>query len=87
MKGLLLLIFLGLAYCIPNPVYTMKDCYDKLYGNKANANSELNWSAENELLHWKVDEFYAKCDKVDPTLKEKIKECVDQVNEKFRLGK
>ena len=85
MKGLLLLIFIGLAYCIPNPVYTAKDCFDKLYGNKDNASSELKWSAENELLHWKVNEFYAKCDKVDSTLKDKIKQCVDEVNKKFKL--
>ena len=85
MKGLLLLIFIGLAYCIPNPVYTAKNCFYKLYGNKENANSELKWSAENELIHWKVNKFYEKCDKVDPTLRNKIRQCVDEVNQKYKL--
>ena len=83
MKGLLLLVLVALAYCIPNPVYVMKDCYEKLYGSK-NANSDLAWSVENELLHWKVKEFFAKLDKVDPTLREKIEKCVSEVNEGFK---
>ena len=82
MKAILVLLLLAFAYSIPNPVYVIKDCFEKLYN--ANSNSELQWSAENELLNWKVNEFYAKLDKVDPTLKPKIEECVREVNKKFQ---
>ncbi len=75
-------MLLAFAYSIPNPVYVIKDCFEKLYN--VNSNSELQWSAENELLNWKVNEFYAKLDKVDPTLKPKIEECVREVNKKFQ---
>ena len=33
---------------------------------------------------WKVNEFYAKVDAVDPTLRPKIEECVKEVNKKFQ---
>ncbi len=82
MKAILVLLLLAFAYSIPNPVYVIKDCFEKLYN--VNSNSELQWSAENELLNWKVNEFYAKLDKVDPTLKPKIEECVREVNKKFQ---
>ena len=82
MKALIVLLLLAFAYSIPNPVYVIKDCFEKLYN--VNSNSELQWSAENELLNWKVNEFYAKLDKVDPTLKPKIEECVREVNKKFQ---
>ena len=82
MKTLLVLLLFAFAYSIPNPVYVIKDCFEKLYN--VNSNSELQWSAENELLNWKVNEFYAKLDKVDPTLKPKIEECVREVNKKFQ---
>ena len=82
MKSLIVLLLLAFAYSIPNPVYVIKDCFEKLYN--VNSNSELQWSAENELLNWKVNEFYAKLDKVDPTLKPKIEECVREVNKKFQ---
>ncbi len=82
MKAILVLLLLAFAYSIPNPVYVIKDCFEKLYN--VNSNSELQWSAENELLNWKVNEFYAKLDKVDPTLKPKIEECVKEVNKKFQ---
>ena len=82
MKAILVLLLLAFAYSIPNPVYVIKDCFEKLYN--VNSNSELQWSAENELLNWKVNEFYAKLDKVDPTLKPKIEECVREVNKKYQ---
>ena len=82
MKAILVLLLLAFAYSIPNPVYVIKDCFEKLYN--VNSNSELQWSAENELLNWKVNEFYAKLDKFDPTLKPKIEECVREVNKKFQ---
>ena len=34
----------------------------------------------DELLQWKVKEFYDKLDAVDPTLRPKIEECVDDAN-------
>ena len=82
MKGILLLLLIVFSYSIPNPVYVIKDCFEKLYDGKANA--DLENSAQNELLKWKVDEFYAKLNAVDPTLKPKIEECVREVNKKFQ---
>ena len=79
MAALLLLAF---AYSIPNPVYTIKDCFEKLYD--VNSNDDLKWSVENELLRWKLDEFYAKVDAIDPTLKPKILECVKEVNNRYQ---
>ena len=73
MKVVLILLVFVFAYSIPNPVYVIKNCFEKLYD--VNSNSDLLWSVENELLQWKVDEFYEKLDKVDPTLKLKIEEC------------
>ena len=82
MKAFLILLLVAFAYSIPNPVYVIKDCFEKLYN--VNSNSELAWSVENELLNWKVNEFYAKVDAVDPTLKPKIEQCVREVNKKFQ---
>ena len=82
MKAILVLLFFACVYSIPNPVYTIKDCFEKLYDVKAN--SELQSSVENELLKWKVDAFYEKVNKVDPTLKGKIEECVKEVQKKFQ---
>ena len=91
MKAVLILLLFALAYSIPNPVYTIKDCFEKLYkpdeNTNSEANSELLWSAENELLKWKVNEFYEKLAAVDPTLRQKIEECVAEVNKKFQLPK
>ena len=88
MKAVLMLLLFALAYSIPNPVYTIKDCFEKLYDAKQYANSEANsqllWSVDNELLHWKVNEFYEKLNAVDPTLKPKIEECVREVHKKFQ---
>ncbi len=81
MKAILVLLFFVFVYSIPNPVYVIKDCFEKLYDVKAN--SELELSVENELLKWKVNEFYEKVDRVDPTLRGKIEECVSEVNKKY----
>ena len=81
MKYLLFLILFVFCYSIPNPVYTIKECFEKLYN--VNANSELTWSVNNELLMWKVNKFYEKVDKVDPTLRPKIEACVNEVNKKY----
>ena len=85
MKGFVILLLIAVAYSIPNPVYVIKDCFEKLYN--VNGSPELLHSVNNELLQWKVNEFYAKLDKADPTLKPKIEECVDEVNKKFRRPK
>ena len=82
MKAFLVLLLIAFAYSIPNPVYVIKDCFEKLY--KVQANDNLLWSVNNELLMWKVNEFYAKVDAVDPTLRPKIEECVREVNKKFQ---
>ena len=81
MKSLLILLLFAFAYSIPNPVYVIKDCFEKLYDVKSNEN--LQWSVDNELLNWKVNEFYAKVDGIDPTLRTKIEECVKEVNKKY----
>ena len=73
---------LAFAYSLPNPVYMIKDCFEKLYDVKSN--DALQWSVTNELLNWKVDEFYAKVDKVDPTLKQKIEECFEETSKKYQ---
>ena len=83
MKAVLFLLLFVFAYSIPNPVYVIKDCFEKLYD--VNSNSDLLWSVENELLHWKVDEFYEKLNKVDPTLKPKIEECEKETYGKYDL--
>ena len=91
MKAVLILLVFALAYSIPNPVYTIKDCFEQLYKPNENVNSEANtqllWSVNNELLNWKVNEFYEKLNAVDPTLKPKIEECVAEVNKKYQLPK
>ena len=81
-KAILVLLLLAFAYSLPNPVYMIKDCFEKLYDVKSN--DALQWSVTNELLNWKVDEFYAKVDKVDPTLKQKIEECVEETSKKYQ---
>ena len=82
MKAILVLLFFAFVYSIPNPVYTIKECFEKLYN--VNSNSEMLESVNNELLKWKVKEFYKKVDKIDPTLKGKIEECVREVNKKYQ---
>ena len=82
MKAILVLLFLAFAYSLPNPVYMIKDCFEKLYDAKSN--DVLKWSVTNELLNWKADEFYAKVNNVDPTLKQKIEECVEQTSKKYQ---
>ena len=84
MKAVLILLFFAIAYSIPNPVYVIKDCFEKLYDVKSN--SLLTESVNNELLKWKVDEFYEKVNAVDPTLKEKIKNCEQEVYKKHRFN-
>ena len=81
-KAILVLLLLAFAYSLPNPVYMIKDCFEKLYDVKSN--DALQWSVTNELLNWKVDEFYAKVDKVDPTLKQKIEECFEETSKKYQ---
>ena len=82
MKAIIFVLLLAFALSIPNPVYVIKDCFEKLYDSRANDN--LKWSVDNELLNWKVKEFYAKVDAIDPTLKPRIEECVKEVNKKFQ---
>ena len=82
MKGILFILLVAFAFSIPNPVYVIKDCFEKLYN--VNSNALLTKSVNDELLKWKVKEFYEKVDAIDPTLKPKIEECVQEVNKKFR---
>ena len=58
MKAILFLLLFAFAYSLPNPVYMIKDCFEKLYDVKSN--DVLQRSVTNELLNWKVDEFYEK---------------------------
>ena len=82
MKSFLILLLIAFAYSIPNPVYVIKDCFEKIYDYSSN--DELTSSVNNELLKWKVNEFYERLNAIDPTLKPRIEECVQQVNKKFR---
>ena len=81
MKAYLILSFIVFAYSLPNQVYVIKECFEKLYN--AAENSELTKSVNDELLQWKVKEFYDKLDAVDPTLRPKIEECVDNANKHY----
>ena len=36
MKAILVLLLLTFAYSLPNPVYMIKDCFEKLYDAKSN---------------------------------------------------
>ena len=81
MKAYLILSFIVFAYSLPNQVYVIKECFEKLYN--APENSELDKSVNDELLQWKVKEFYDKLDAVDPTLRPKIEECVDDANKHY----
>ena len=81
MKVYLILSFIVFAYSLPNQVYVIKECFEKLYN--APENSELTKSVNDELLQWKVKEFYDKLDAVDPTLRPKIEECVDDANKHY----
>ena len=84
MKAILFLLLFAFIYSIPNPVYTIKACFEKFATDRLLANKEIIESVENELLKWKVNEFWEKLDKVDPTLRPKIEECVQEVNKKFQ---
>ena len=81
MKVYLILSFIVFAYSLPNQVYVIKECFEKLYN--APENSELTKSVNDELLQWKVKEFYDKLDAVDPTLRPKIEEWVDDANKHY----
>ena len=81
MKVYLILSFIVFAYSLPNQVYVIKECFEKLYN--APENSELTKSVNDELLQWKVKEFYDKVDAVDPTLRPKIEECVEDANKHY----
>ena len=81
MKVYLILSFIVFAYSLPNQVYVIKECFEKLYN--APENSELTKSVNDELLQWKVKGFYDKLDAVDPTLRPKIEECVDDANKHY----
>ena len=82
MKSLIVLLLFSYAYSISISVFVFQCCFETLYN--VNSNDNLKWSVENELLMWKVNEFYAKVDAIDPTLKPKIEECVNEVNKKFQ---
>ena len=81
MKAYLILSFIVFAYSLPNQVYVIKECFEKLYN--ATENPELTKSVNDELMQWKVKEFYDKVDAVDPTLRPKIEECVDDSNKHY----
>ena len=81
MKAYLILSFIVFAFSLPNQVYVIKECFEKLYN--ATENPELTKSVNDELMQWKVKEFYDKVDAVDPTLRPKIEECVDDANKHY----
>ena len=81
MKAYFILSFIVFAYSLPNQVYVIKECFEKLYN--APENSELTKSVNDELLQWKVKEFYDKVDAVDPTLRPKIEGCVEDANKHY----
>ena len=81
MKAYLILSFIVFAYSLPNQVYVIKECFEKLYN--ATENPELTKSVNDELMQWKVKEFYDKLDAVDPTLRPKIEECVEDANKHY----
>ena len=81
MKAYLILSFIVFAYSLPNQVYVLKECFEKIYN--ATENPELTKSVNDELMQWKVKEFYDKLDAVDPTLRPKIEECVDDANKHY----
>ena len=81
MKAYLILSFIVFAYSLPNQVYVLKECFEKIYN--ATENPELTKSVNDELMQWKVKEFYDKVDAVDPTLRPKIEECVDDANKHY----
>ena len=81
MKAYLILSFIVFAYSLPNQVYVIKECFEKLYN--ATENPELTKSVNDELMQWKVKEFYDKVDAVDPTLRPKIEECGDDANKHY----
>ena len=85
MKVYLILLLIIFASSLPNQVYVIKDCFEQLYNATENSteNSELTKSVNDELLQWKVKEFYDKLDAVDPTLRPKIEECVDDANKHY----
>ena len=82
MKAVFILLVFDLAYSIPNPLYTIKVCFEKFYN--INSNSNLLWSLEKELLKQKVNEFYKKLNAVDPTLRPKIEECVREAHKNYQ---
>ena len=81
MEAYLFILLIVFAYSLPNQVYVIKDCFEKLYN--ASESSELTKSVNEELLNWKVKEFYDKLDAVDPTLRPKIEGCVDDANKHY----
>ena len=87
MKAYLILLLIVFAYSLPNQVLVIKDCFEKLYNATENSteNSELTKSVNDELLQWKVKEFYDKVDALDPTLRPKIEECVDDANKHYYI--
>ena len=77
MRVILIILLFSLIYSLPNLVYVMKDCIEKLYN--VNEDKELQWSIKHELLQYQTDEFYARLDKIDPTLRSKMKKCIEEV--------
>ena len=85
MKVYLILLLIIFASSLPNQAHVIKDCFEQLYNATENSteNSELTKSVNDELLQWKVKEFYDKVDAVDPTLRPKIEGCVEDANKHY----
>ncbi len=58
---------------MPSPVYIVKECVEFYYNTKLDL--DLQWSIENELLKYKIVEFYQKLDKIDKTLRPRVMKC------------
>ena len=81
MRAILILLLLAFSYSFPSLIYVIKDCTEKVYN--VEDDPEISQSIQNELLHYQFDEFYERINKKDPTLKGKIKECMDELYDKY----
>ena len=85
MKAILFLLLFAFIYSIPNVIYTIKDCLFKIASYQLlTENKEIADSIKNDLHKWKVEEFWEKMNKYDPTIRPKVEECVKEANGRFK---
>ena len=83
MRAILILLLIAFAYSMPNPVYILRKCFEKSCDTKSNL--EASSAATSALLRWKLDEFYARVNQIDPELKPKIEQCYDDVMKQIKI--